>query len=303
MVHLILVVKPTKLSRAKVSLLFETQFKAVAMFKDKVVWITGASSGIGEALAKRLAKQGSQLILSGRNSTELARVAAACEGEANVKILPFEATDFDGLPNIVSTALAQFGHVDCLINNAGISQRSLALDTDFGVYQKVIEIDLMAPIALTQALLPSMVARKTGRFIVISSVAGKVGVPLRTAYCAAKHGLFGYFDALRAETSIHGIEVNMVAPGSVKTNVSRNALQSDGSKRGESDAAIEAGMSADHAAKLMLAAIARGEREIILARGMERKLVSMRKKSPDRLFELVGTMVAQGYAQDMKVGE
>jgi dehydrogenase/reductase SDR family member 7B len=270
------------------------------MFHDKVVWITGASSGIGEALAVQLAKRGARLILSGRRVEELRRVAAACGLPDRTLTVPFEVTDYDALPEIAAKAWNHFGHIDCLVNNAGISQRSLAVDTAFSVYQRIIDIDLLAPIALTQLLLPNMVARKTGRFIVISSIAGKVGSPLRTAYSAAKHGLFGYFDALRAETAMLGIEVNMIAPGSVKTNVSRNALNADGLRRSESDPAIEAAMSPTQAAKLMLRAVERGEREIIIARGLERKLASLRRKAPNQLFDLLADGVAQGYAQQMK---
>jgi dehydrogenase/reductase SDR family member 7B len=267
------------------------------MFHDKVVWITGASSGIGEALAGQLAQRGARLILSGRRVEELTRVAAACDQANSVLILPFEATDYDTLPAIAARAWDHFGHIDCLVNNAGVSQRSLAIDTAFSVYQRIIDIDLLAPVALSQLLLPRMVARKTGRFIVISSIAGKVGSPLRTAYSAAKHGLFGYFDALRAEAAMLGIEVNIVAPGSVKTDVSRNALNADGSRRGKSDPAIEAAMSPAYAAKLMLRAIERGEREIILARGVERKLANLRRTAPNQLFDLLAEGVAQGYAQ------
>jgi dehydrogenase/reductase SDR family member 7B len=270
------------------------------MFNNQVVWITGASSGIGEGLAKRLASRGARLILSGRRTDALERVAAACKAKVSPLILPFEATDYEALPAIVATASNHWGQIDCLINNAGISQRSLALTTEFSVSQKIVDIDLMAPIALTQLVLPRMVARKSGRFITISSLAGKFGSPLRSAYCAAKHGLFGYFDALRAEVSMHNIDVHMIAPGSVKTDVSRNALQSDGSVRGQSDAAIDSGMLPEHAAKLMLDAIARGEREIVLARGLERKMASLKRTAPNRLFDLMAGMMAQGYAEQMK---
>jgi dehydrogenase/reductase SDR family member 7B len=270
------------------------------MFKDQVVWITGASSGIGEALAKRFAKVGARLILSGRNVVELERVAAACGGANQHLILPFETTDYDALSSIAACAWERFGHIDVLVNNAGISQRSLAIETQFSVYQRIVDVDLLAPIALTQAVLPRMVARGSGRLIMISSVAGKVGSPMRTGYSAAKHGLVGYADALRAETAHLGIDVHVIAPGSIKTDVSRNAVLADGSKRGESDEAIEKGMLPDHAADLMLRAVSRGEREIILARGIERHITRLRRIAPNKLFDLMATMVAAGYAQRMK---
>jgi dehydrogenase/reductase SDR family member 7B len=270
------------------------------MFNDKVVWITGASSGIGAGLAREIAKQGAHLILSGRNVAALEAVAEDCGGGNRHLILPFETTDFDALPAITDKARSWRGHIDCLINNAGISQRSLALETQFAVYQKIVDIDLLAPIALTQAVLPHMAKRKTGRLVFISSVAGKVGSPMRTGYSAAKHGLIGYADALRVETTMHGLNVHVIAPGSIKTDVSRNAVLADGARRGETDAAIENGMDADHAARLMIRAMERGEREIILARGIERKITQLRRLSPNKLFDTMAAMMASGYAQRMK---
>ncbi len=270
------------------------------MFKDQIVWITGASSGIGEGLARQLAKQGAQLILSGRRVAELERVAADCGGTNRHLILPFEVTDYDALSTVVRKAVDWHGRIDMLVNNAGISQRSLAIETAFPVYQKIIDVDLLAPIALTQLLLPQMVKQGAGRVVMMSSVAGKVGSPMRTGYSAAKHGLIGYADALRAETAGLGLAVHVVAPGSVKTDVSRNAILADGSTRGISDEAIEKGLDPMKAAELMLRAIARGEREIILARGIERHIARLRRLSPNKLFDLMAGMVAQGYAQKMK---
>jgi short-subunit dehydrogenase len=269
------------------------------MFKGKVVWITGASSGIGAGLAQVLAKAGAELILSGRNEKALAAVAAACGGKP--LILPFEVTDYAGLPAIVKKAIKWKGGIDCLINNAGISQRSLALETKFPVYQELIDIDLMAPIALTQLVLPHMAERQSGRLVFISSVAGKVGSPMRTAYSAAKHGLIGYADALRVEVTMHGIDVHVIAPGSIRTDVSRNAITSSGKRRGESDEAIEAGMDPDHAAQLMVRAMERGTREIILAKGMERQITQLRRLAPNRLFDMLAGGFGQ-YASRMKSG-
>ena len=269
------------------------------MFKDQVIWITGASSGIGAAFARQLAKQGALLILSGRNLNALEEVASAC-GPDRCLVLPFETTDYAALPALAEQAWGWRNGVDCLINNAGISQRSLAIETQFPVYQKVVDVDLLAPIALTQEVLPRMATRKSGRFVFISSVAGKVGSPMRTAYSAAKHGLIGYADALRVETAMLGLQVHVIAPGSIRTDVSRNAVTADGSRRGVSDGAIEKGMDPDRAARLMLRAMARGEREIILAEGIERTIARVRRKSPNRLFDMMEQMMASGYAERMK---
>ena len=265
-------------------------------FSGQAAWITGASSGIGAALAKALAKQGARLVLSGRNVAALEAVAAEC-GEALV--LPFESTDLAAIGPAVARAWDWSGGIDMLVNNAGISQRSLAVDTGFAVYERIIGVDLLAPIALTQAILPRLAARGSGRFVMISSIAGKVGVPLRTAYSAAKFGLIGYADALRTEVAQLGLKVHVIIPGSVRTDVSRNALTADGSRREASDKAIENGIDPDVAAAEMLAAIARDEREIIIATGAEQALAELRR-TPDAVFDQFAGLMASGYAEKMK---
>ena len=264
-------------------------------------WITGASSGIGEGMARSVAAQGAKLILSGRNVAELERVASLC-GVDQCLILPFDTRDFAAIPTLVEQAIAWAGRIDCLVNNAGISQRSLAVDTDFSVYESIIAVDLLAPIALTQAVLPHMVAKGGGRLIAISSVAGIAGVPMRSAYCAAKHGVFGYFDSVRCETAHLGISVHVIAPGSIKTNVSRNALSADGSKRGPSDAAIEAGMSVEEAVAAIMEAVDGNIRELILAVGAEAHIAHTRRSNPDAVFDMMAASVAQGYATKMSAG-
>jgi dehydrogenase/reductase SDR family protein 7B len=266
------------------------------MFENQCWWITGASSGIGAGISRALAARGAHVILSGRNVAALEEVASEC---GDVLVLPFEATDFDAIPGLVERAWAWKGRIDGLVNNAGISQRSLAVDTAFAVYERLIAVDLLAPIALTQSVLPRMVQAGGGRILAISSVAGFVGAPLRSAYSAAKHGLVGYHDAVRAENAHLGIHVHVVAPGSVRTDVSRNALVADGSKRGVSDSAIDNGMSAAEAAEAILAAIAEERPELILAVGLERELVSLRRSEPEKLFAQLSAIVRAGYAQRM----
>ena len=268
-------------------------------FAGTVAWITGASSGIGAALARALAASGAHLVLSGRRRDALAALAAQLG--TDTLIVPFEVADHAAVQAAARTAwawaAARAGGIDMLVNNAGISQRSLAVDTDPGVYERIIGVDLLAPIALTQAILPQMVARGSGRIVMISSVAGKVGVPMRTAYCAAKFGLIGYADALRAETAQAGLQVHVVTPGSVRTDVSRNALTADGSARGQSDRAIENGLDPDAVAAEMLAQIAAGTREIVIATGIEQTMAELRR-TPDALFDQVAAL-AVGYAERM----
>lgn len=267
-------------------------------FSEQAVWITGASSGIGAAMARALAKDGARLILSGRNEAALAEVAADC---GDTLVLPFEVTDQAAVTAAADAAWAWSDGLDMLVNNAGISQRSLAVDTDFAVYERIIGVDLLAPIALTQAVLPRMAARGSGRFVMISSVAGKVGVPLRTAYSAAKFGLAGYSDALRAEIAHLGLKVHTIYPGSIRTNVSRNALNADGTRRGSSDKAIENGIDPDVAVAQMLAGIANDEREIIVAERGELAMAEARR-TPEALFDQVAALMAAGYADKLKAG-
>lgn len=264
-------------------------------FAGHTAWITGASSGIGAALARGLAAQGARLVLSGRKVVALEAVAADC-GET--LLLPFESTDFAAIDPAVSRACEWSGGIDLLVNNAGISQRSLAVDTAFTVYERIITVDLLAPIALTQALLPHMVARGSGRIAMISSIAGKVGVPLRTAYCAAKFGLAGYGDALRAEVEHLGLMVHNIYPGSVRTDVSRNALTAAGAPRGVSDKAIDNGLDPAVAAAQMIEAMLRRDREIIVAEGAELAMGEARR-TPDTLIDQIGALMGKGYAERM----
>jgi short-subunit dehydrogenase len=254
--------------------------------EGQTIWVTGASSGIGEALAEAFAGQGAALILSGRRRDALDALAERLPGQHLV--LPFEANDEAALAGAVETAWSWRDGVDMLVNNAGISQRSLAIDTAPAVYRLLIETDLLAPILLTQLVVPLMARRRGGHIVAISSVAGRVGAPLRTGYCAAKHGLIGYCDALRGEVEqAYGIRVTNVLPGSVRTNVSVNALQADGTRRGISDSNIEGGMEPAEAARRILAGIEAGEREILVAEGGEAMAAGLRHTDPETLFAML----------------
>lgn len=267
-------------------------------FENRTAWITGASSGIGAALARAFSGQGARVVLSGRDEARLANVAQGLGTETLV--LPFEVTDDAAMLAATAQATA-WGGVDIFVANAGISQRSAAVDTEMAVYRRIIDVDLTAQIAAAQALLPHMTARGTGSLVFISSIAGKVGVPMRAAYCAAKFGLIGYADALRAELSQSGVAVHVVCPGSVATDVSRNALTADGSARGKSDTAIDGGIPPDEAATAILDGMAAGQREIVVARGFEQAMGEMRR-TPDALLDQVAAMVAGGYMEKMREG-
>lgn len=261
-------------------------------FEDKTVWITGASSGIGEAVTKAFAAEGAHIILSGRRTEALEAVAA--DITTDTLVLPFETTDYDALPAMVEKARSWKGQVDILLNNAGISQRSLAIETHPDVHHKIINVDLLAPIWLTQLLLPSMVEAGGGHIVGISSVAGRIGAPLRTAYSAAKHGLIGYMDALRSETEVlHNIHVTNILPGSIRTDVSRNALTKEGERRGKSDDVIDNGMEPAECARQIVEAIFAKTPELIIADGPELLMAQLRQSDPEKLFEMAAQFGAE----------
>jgi len=264
----------------------------MTVLADKVIWITGASSGIGKALAQTAAQQDTKLILSGRRVDALE--ALATELSVDCLVLPFEVTDYDALESKVDEAWAWQGRVDILVNNAGISQRCLAIDAKPEVYTELINIDLIAPIWLTQLQLKRMAEAGGAHIVAISSVAGRIGPPLRTAYSAAKFGLIGYMDALRAEVDqIHNIKVTNILPGSVATDVARNALTGNGSRRGISDAVIDAGDDPMDCAKCIWEAVNADKPEYIYAKEMEMGLAQMRHADPDTFFDAIAGFGAQ----------
>jgi len=264
----------------------------MSTFAGKAVWITGASSGIGKALSVAFAEAGARIILSGRQVDALQAVADRLPTDSLVH--PFEVTDFDALASKVDEAWNWAGRIDILVNNAGISQRSFAIDTDPCVYTHLLNVDLVAPIWLTQLQLKRMADAGGAHIVAISSVAGRIGAPMRTAYSAAKHGLIGYMDALRSEVSLrHNIRVTNVLPGSVATDVARNALTADGSSRGSSDANIDSGDDPMDCARAILASVENDIPELIFARGLELDLAKMRHREPEKLFDLAAQLGAQ----------
>lgn len=232
-------------------------------YKNKRVWITGASSGIGEALSLAFAQQGAQLILSARNEKELNRVAALCyeAGAASVLVQPLDLEQHANIPGIVENVLRQTGKVDVLINNGGISQRSLAKDTALEVDKRLMNVNYFGAIALTKALLPSMLTHQLGHIATITSLTGKFGSPLRSTYAASKHALHGFFDSLRAELGNTPIQITLLCPGFIRTNVSLNALTADGSKQGVMDEATGKGMLPENLARKILRVLEAGKEE------------------------------------------
>ena len=233
---------------------------------NKTIWITGASSGIGEALAMQLSAEGAQLILSARRQTELEREKSNCSNQDNIKILTLDLAEADSLVTKTNEAIALFGEVDILINNGGISQRSLVKDTKLEVDRNLMEVNYFGNIALAKNLLPHMLKKGSGHFVVVTSLTGIFGTPYRSGYAATKHALHGFYDSLRAELEDDGIKVTIAAPGFVKTNVSVNALVGDGSKANVMDEAQAKGISAEDCAKAIIKAIKKEKREIYIGK-------------------------------------
>lgn len=257
-------------------------------FQDRRVWITGASSGIGEALARAFHQAGAKLILSARREEELKRVQSACGGAPGTRILPMDVTDAAALADKTGRALDLFGGIDILVLNAGITQRSRTRETNESVYRRLMEVNFFAPEAMARAVLPSMLSQQSGHMVVISSVAGKIGVPMRSGYSATKFALHGFFESLRAEEERNGIHVTMVCPGFIRTDISLSALRGDGRKHAKMDSELARGMPADKCAWQILKGVARHRKEIIVAAPREKALVYLKRFFPDLLARMVG---------------
>lgn len=256
-------------------------------FKNLTIWITGASSGIGEALAIELSKRGATLILSGRNSDNLNAVKARCKGGKRHFIVEFDITDTQATAAAYESAKAKVGQIHWLINNAGVSQRSLIMDTTEEVERQIMEVDYFAQTRLTRLLLPDMIAQGGGKIVMISSVAGLIGTQYRGAYSAAKAALHLWANSLRAELYEQGIEVATVFPGFIQTNVSINALTGDGTPQGTMDVATDAGMSADQFARKVIKALRKGEEYIVVAGRQEKLALGLGRLSPSQLYKVI----------------
>ncbi len=247
--------------------------------KDKVAWVTGASSGIGEALAQELSTQGAKVIISARRAEVLERVKLSCAHPENVVVLVLDLTDIDSFAEKVKEAIGCYGSVDILFNNGGISQRSMALNTPLSVDRHIMEVDYFGTIALSKTLLPHMVERQSGHIATTSSLVGKFGSPWRSSYAAAKHALHGFFDSIRTELHDDHIKFTMLCPGFIKTDVSVNALGADGKPTGEMDHAQANGMSASECAKQMIEAVEKEKLEVVIG-GTERFGVLLKRFLP-----------------------
>lgn len=249
-------------------------------FDDTVVWVTGASSGIGEAVVRQLDAEGANIVLSSRDPDELQAVAESLSGGGAKMVLPFDVTDEAAVSAAARAVLDRFGHIDTLFNNAGITQRARVVDAELSVYRAMMAVNFFGPLMLTKAVLPSMLARGAGHIVCTTSVAGKYGSPMRSGYNAAKHAAHGFFDSLREEVAEAGIDVTLIVPGAVRTNVSINALRGDGSLYNRMDPFLEDGMSPAECARRVLDAVHGRKREVLIADGVARRNVWLKRWSP-----------------------
>lgn len=255
--------------------------------KELTIWVTGASSGIGEALAIAFAKRGARIILSGRDEAKLVAVKKSCKHSKKHIIVPFDISDAEQAKEAYDSAITQAGKIDWLINNAGISQRSLIMDTSEDVERQIMEIDYFAQTRLTRLVLPNMIAQGGGKVVMISSVAGLLGTQYRGAYGAAKAALHMWANSLRAELHEQGIEVATIFPGFIQTNVSINALTGDGSAQGTMDEATSNGLTAADFAKQVVKALS-NDKEYIIVGGKQEKLATrVNRLSPPKLYKLI----------------
>ena len=253
--------------------------------KNKTIWITGASSGIGAELSRQYAKSGNRLILSSRRLKELEAVKETCSNQEHIKILPLDLKDFKSMDDSVEKAIALFGSIDLLINNGGVSQRSLIADTNFEVYKELIDVNYLGTVALTKALLPFFIKQGNGHFAVVTSVMGKFGSPFRSGYCGAKHALHGFFDVLRMEHQKDNIEVTMICPGFVQTNVTINALTGNGEKLNHDDPGTKNGLEVSYFCKKMIRAISARKWEVSF--GKKEKLGVFVKRFSQKLLHSI----------------
>jgi len=255
-------------------------------FQNKVVWITGASSGIGKALALELSSQNALLIISARNEESLKPVKQACQNPENVWVLPLDLEHYKNFNITAEQAINVYGRIDILVNNGGISQRSFAKDTLVAVDQKIMDVNYTGTVALTKAVLPHFLEKKQGHIVVTTSMVGKIGTPLRSSYAASKHALHGFFDSLRTEIYDDNIAVTLICPGFVSTNISMNALTGDGTSQQKMDTATANGITPERFAKLMTKAIKNKKQEAYIA-GFKEKLGVYVKRWFPKLFSFM----------------
>ena len=257
-------------------------------FRDKTVWITGGSSGIGEALVRAFADGGSRVIASSNDTAGLKRVAESCSGiNGSISIVPFDLSDTAGIEELVAGVVKKEGKIDLLINIGGISQRALIRETPLWLDRKIMEINYFGTIALTKAVLPYMISNGGGHIVATSSITGRFGFPLRSAYSASKQALHGFFETLLLEHKSDKIRVSILIPGRVRTNISLHALTASGREHGKLDEGLAAGITPEKAAQQIISGLQRNRREILVG-STELLMLKIRTYLPPLFFRIAG---------------
>ncbi len=233
-------------------------------FENKIIWITGASSGIGSEMAKQLAQDGATIVLSARNESGLNEVKKVLKNSENHLCLPLDLEHSENFTLLAQQVIDQFGRIDFLFNNGGLSQRSTVAETSLEIDRKIMEVNYFGNIALTKAVLPFMINQNRGHIVVVSSIAGKFGFFLRSAYCASKHALYGFYESLLLEEEKHGIRVTMASPGKINTDISKNAINAVGTTHGLMDHNQSTGMSAEECVKQLLKAVQKNKKDVLI---------------------------------------
>lgn len=254
--------------------------------EHKIVWITGASSGIGEALAYELAKNGAKLILSSRNESELNRVKAACNFPEKHAIIPLDLEQYDHVESVVESAWNQYGPIDILINNAGISQRYSVAESHFALDKRIMDINFLGTVALTRCVLQKMLSRNSGQIAVVASMLGLYSMQTRSAYSASKHALRGYFESLRNELFQTNIKITMIYPGYINTHITTNALMADGSTFGATDSAHSKGITAETCAKKIIRAL-KNKKAVVIISGFKERFGAFMARFFPRVFRKI----------------
>lgn len=254
-------------------------------YQGKTIWITGASSGIGEEIAYQTSAMGARLIISARRESELARVKINCTGAKDVMIVPLDLADEQSVRSACATVFSKVKNVDILFNNGGISQRATTMETSQDVVRKIFEVNFFSNVLLAQLVAERMIENKAGHIVVTSSLMGKWGFYLRSTYAATKHALHGFYDSMRMEIEKDNVFITLLTPGFVNTNVSKNALNEKGISTGEMDNNQAQGMSAEECVRIILKGVAAKKFEVA-AGGKELMGLKLRRFFP-MLFEKI----------------
>ena len=258
------------------------------IFTDKVVWITGASSGIGRELVIAFAKGGSRVIASSNDSEGLQSVVAECSSmKGSVSAVVFDLGETADIGEVVAGVISKEGRIDMLVNIGGVSQRALITDTPLWLDRKIMEINYFGTIALTKAVLPYMIAKGGGHIAATSSITGRFGFPLRSAYSASKQALHGFFETLLLEHKKDNIRVSVLIPGRVRTNISLHALTATGAEHGRMDEGQAGGVTPEEAAKQIIRGLRKHKREILVG-SKELLMLKIRKYMPALFFRIAG---------------